>query len=429
MRQHAAERGGDIVGVGALAVFGSSPGQTYVASVFVDPIARDTGWSRTLISGVYTLGSLTAAPAMFLVGQLLDRVGARAALGLVVVLFGAAALAMTWVAHPFHLYVGFAFLRLLGQGSMTVVPTAMVALWFIRLRGRALSLTSLGAVAGQAVFPPLVLMLITRTDWRTAWVALAFVIWLLLLPPVLLLVRRDPESIGLRPDGDPAPAVTTPGADPTARHADEDWTFREARRTRAFWLLMAAGAAPSLITTALTFHHVSFMASRGLTPAVASAVFSIVAVAALAGTFAGGVLSDRLPARFIIAGGQTLLIAAMAWAFTIGAPWAALVYGALLGLSSGVGHALQAVVWPAYFGRRNLGTIRSVAASSTIASAAIGPLPFGWLFDRTGSYDVAIGLFIALPVGAAMAAMSAVKPRRGGRLGRGTRASGISRGG
>jgi MFS family permease len=192
-----------IVGVGALAVFGSSPGQTYVASVFVDPITRDTGWSRTLISGVYTLGSLTAAPAMFAVGQLLDRFGARAALSLVIILFGAAALAMNWVTHPFHLYVGFTFLRLLGQGSMTVIPTAMVALWFIRLRGRALSLTALGAVAGQAVFPPLVYLLITRMGWRTAWLVLAFGIWVVLLPPVLLLVRRDPESVGLRPDGSP----------------------------------------------------------------------------------------------------------------------------------------------------------------------------------------------------------------------------------
>jgi MFS family permease len=63
-----------------LAVFVSSPGQTYVVSVFVGPIERDTGWSRTLISGLYTAGSLTAAAAILLVGRLMDRFGARATL-------------------------------------------------------------------------------------------------------------------------------------------------------------------------------------------------------------------------------------------------------------------------------------------------------------------------------------------------------------
>jgi MFS family permease len=194
--------------------------------------------------------------------------------------------------------------------------------------------------------------------------------------------------------------------------ADDDWTFGQATRTRAFWLLLLAGSSQPLISTALTFHHVSFMASRGLPAGVASAVFSVVAVAALAGTFTAGVLSDRFPVRYLLGAGQGLLLAAMAWSFTISATWEALVYGGLLGLSSGFGHTLQSVVWPNYFGRRHLGMIRSVAASSTIASAAVGPLPFGWLFDVTGSYDLPVLLFLALPVAAAVAAWSAVPPRK-----------------
>jgi cyanate permease len=92
--------------------------------------------------------------------------------------------------------------------------------------------------------------------------------------------------------------------------------------------------------------------------------------------------------------------------------WQALIYGGLLGLTNGFGMTLQAVVWPNYFGRRHLGSIRSVATSGMIASAAIGPLPFGWLFDLTGSYSLGIAVFLALPVISAAAAATAIPPHR-----------------
>lgn len=403
--------GWTILGVAIVAVFISSPGQTYVISVFIDPIQRDTGWSRTLVSGLYTAGSLTAAAGMFVVGRLMDRFGSRATLTMVSLLFGAAALWMSQVSQPFHLYVGFVFLRLLGQGSLTVVPTAMVALWFVRLRGRALSLTSLGAVAGQAAFPPLVYLLIAHMGWRTAWVVLAVVIWVVLVPPAFLLVRRTPESMGLLPDGDARPAgARADGPDP-AWPGDDDWTLEDALRTRPFWLLMLAGSSQSLISTALTFHHVSFMTSLGLDPAMAATVFMMVAVCSLAGTFVVGVLSDRFAPRYLVAAGQVILMSAMLWSFTVSAPWQALVYGGLLGAASGFSLALT-IVWANYFGRLNLGAIRSVAATSMIASAAVGPLPFGWMFDLTGSYRLPILVFLTLPAISALAAIAATPPRR-----------------
>jgi len=172
-----------ILAVGVIGTFIFSPGQTYVVSVFVDPIQQETGWSRTLIAGLYTLGSLTAATAMFLIGRLMDRYGARVMLTAVGVLFGLAALWMSQAGHPVQFYVGFALLRILGQGSLTLLPSTMVALWFTRLRGRALSITALGSVLGQATFPPLIHLAIDRTDWRMAWIMLAAVIWIVLLPP------------------------------------------------------------------------------------------------------------------------------------------------------------------------------------------------------------------------------------------------------
>ena len=156
-------------------MFTSGPGQTYTVSVFVNPIIEELGWSRTSVSGLYTAGSLTAAVAMFLVGRLLDQYGARVVLPAVVVLFGFALIFIGQVSQQWHLYAGFALIRILGQGSLTLIPTTLIAVWFVRFRGRVMALNSLGAVASQAAFPPLLHLLISAYGWRSAWVALGLV--------------------------------------------------------------------------------------------------------------------------------------------------------------------------------------------------------------------------------------------------------------
>lgn len=401
-----------ILAVAMLAVFASSPGQTYVVSVFVGPIQLDTGWSRTLVSALYTLGSLTAAGGILLVGRLMDRFGARATLAGAGLGLGLAALWMSRVDNPLDLYLGFALLRLLGQGALTVVPTAMVAVWFVRLRGRALALTSLGAIAGQAAFPPLVHLLVIRTDWRTAWVILAVAVWVLLLPATLLFVRRSPESMGLLPDGD-APG-RGPGQDPVPAPPRQgaEWTLGEARRTPTFWLVIVAVASQSLITTALTFHHVSFMNSLGIDSATAATVFTVMAPCSLVGTFVAGALLDRVAGHRLLPVAPACLIAAMLWSTGIAEPWQAFAYGGLLGFSSGFGAILQSVIWPSYFGRRHIGTIRSAGAVGMMAAAAIGPLPFGWMFDVSGSPRTTILVFLVVPVVSSLAGLVARPPRR-----------------
>ena len=115
-----------VLAVAGLALFASGPGQTFSISVFIDPIIEDTGWSRTLVSGMYTAGSLTGALAMIFVGRLLDRYGARTMLVAVGFLFGIAVASMGAVRHPAQLYAGFVGIRSLGQGSLTLIPTTLI---------------------------------------------------------------------------------------------------------------------------------------------------------------------------------------------------------------------------------------------------------------------------------------------------------------
>ncbi len=401
-----------ILSVASLTMFTSGPGQTYTFSVFVDPIINDTGLSRSMVSGLYTAGSLTAATGMVLVGRLLDRYGARVMTTIVGVLFGFAALWMSQVSNPAELYAGFAAMRLLGQGSLTLIPTTVVAVWFIRLRGRVMAINSLGSAASFAAFPPLIHLMISIVGWRGAWVSLAFIIWGILLLPAILLLRRSPESVGLRPDGDSVTDQTTEMAGLARPTLEINLTLGEALRTRAFWLLLFAGSSQALISTALVFHHVSLITGKGLDAGLAATVFSVLAPMSLVGNFIAGYLADRYPNRYLLAIAQVILAAAMLWTFVIFQPWQALAYGAILGLASGFFMNITGVIWPNYYGRRHLGSIRGVVTTSMVAFAALGPWPFGLLADLTGGYTRAIVIFLALPVACAAASMAAKPPVR-----------------
>ena len=390
-------------------MFTSGPGQTYSVSVFVNPIIDELGWSRTTVSGLYTAGSLTAAASMFLVGRLLDRHGARVMLVVIALLFGFALMSLSQVSQEWHLYAGFALIRILGQGSMTLIPTTLIALWFVRLRGRVMALNSLGAVASQAMFPPMIHLLITAYGWRSAWVALGLLVWILMLAPAIGLARRNPESLGLRPDGDRGVSEQDMS---DSVEGEDNFTLSEALKTRAFWLLIFAGSSHSLISTALVFHHVSVMDSRGLDAVVAASALSVIAPGALSGTFLAGFLCDRFPNRFVLVSGQFILIFSMLLTFVMTHPWHAIVYGVSLGLGGGILMTTAAVIWPNYYGRANLGSIRGIVTTGMVASAALGPLPFGFLFDVSNSYTLATAIFLVLPAACAVAAFVAVPPRR-----------------
>ena len=393
-------------------MFASGPGQTYSASVFVDPLIEDLKLSRTLVSGMYTAGSLTAAAAMVVVGRLLDRYGARTMLIWVTIAFGVAVMGMSTVHHPAHLYAGFASIRILGQGSLSLIPTTLASIWFVRFRGRATALMGLGSAASLAVYPPLIHLLISNYDWRQAWVILGFMVWGVLLIPAGLLVRRSPESIGLLPDGGTT-SQSRPTQSASSRPAqDTDWTLREALHTRAFWLILFSGSAHSLISTAFIFHHVSLMGSRGLDAGMAAAVLSVLAPVALVGVLCSGFLADAVPNRYLIVANQVVLAAAMVITLFISQAWHAFAYITVLAISNGLHMPVASVIWANYFGRSHLGTIRGVAHVGAIAFSAMGPLPFGFLFDLTDAYTMPVLIFLALPAVSAVAALMALPPQR-----------------
>lgn len=187
--------------VATLVTFASGPGQSYVFAVFVDPIIDDTGLSRTFVSTLYAVGTGFSAAMIMVVSRLVDRFGARIMLVVIAGLTGIACIGMSAVYGPIGLLLGFAALRALGQGSLPITSVILVAQWFVRYRGRAMSILAIGFAASNAAFPPFARFMIEEIGWRGAYVTLGIIVWALIIPATILFVRNQPEDMGLHPDG------------------------------------------------------------------------------------------------------------------------------------------------------------------------------------------------------------------------------------
>ena len=391
-----------MLAIASLAMFASGPGQSHTFSVFLLPISEDLGISRTSVASAYAFATLVAAFGLPHVGRLVDRHGVRTVLIGVGVAFGTAAVAFGAVNGFVLLTLGFAALRFFGQGSLMLCAGNLASQWFDRRRGIALSLTMLGFSMSVAVHPPLAQWLTDAFGWRTAWVAMGVATWLLLLPPVLLLVFDRPEVLGLRPDG-PAKDTATPRPEAPRDGAVVGLSLPEAKRTGAFWIILASNCSFSALVTAMFFHQVSVFGAQGLDTATAASMFSISAVIMVIATPVVGILLDRYPTKPLYAAALLSVGVSLVAMSFVSDLRSAIVFSVLFGVANAAMHAHFTFVWPKFFGRRHLGSIQGVAQMGAVIGASVGPIPLGLGYDHLGGYGGTLVALAAIPVACAVA--------------------------
>jgi MFS family permease len=405
-----------MVAVGAVGIFASGPGQSFIFSIFLTSLSEDLAISQTSISSAYALATLVAAFGLPYVGRAIDRFGVRAVLLLIAALFGLAAISFSRVNSLVVLSVSFMALRFLGQGSLMMSCNNLVAQWFSEKRGFALSLTGLGFSLSVAAYPPLAHWLMEQLGWRQTWIWLGLLSWLLLLPMAWFLVHNKPEDIGLQPDGAsdaalPGDHAATTRTAPKRSTTDVGMTLSEALRTSAFWIIAFGVFTLAMLVTSIFFYQVPILESHGLSAQVAANIFPLTAITMIIFMPIQGRLLDRFPTPVMFAWALLLLSGALiAIAFVDDLP-SAMIYSVVFGMSNAALHAVYAYVWPRYFGRKHLGSIQGTATMIGVVGASLGPLPLGIAYDLFGSYTSALFLFAAQPLLAAILVLFVKPPK------------------
>ncbi len=371
----------------------TSPGQTYAISAFIDSFIQDLGVSRTLVSTLYTAGSLAGSFAMPFVGRQIDVRGARYVATIVSLLLGLTCIYMGFLQNAVMLLIGFWLLRMLGQGCLQMVCRVIINQWWSRKRGMAVGITGVASsLLGTGSFPGFIKWLIPIYGWRTAYALLGGLVACVMGPVSFFLFHDRPEDYGLLPDGG-HPEQSSDGAYPE----EDNWTLNEAIRTPAFWLVIAGLSAISALGTGMTFHFFSIFSDNGLSTTVIAGIFLPIAATRALVQLAGGVIIDRVQIRFVLGTCLLMLTAVMIIVPRISTVEVAYAIGLAMGIRTGLQALVGGTVWARFFGRRYLGTITGVTTTIGVASSALGPMPFGIARDLMGSYKPVLTYLAIIP--------------------------------
>ena len=212
-------------------------------AVVLKPISEDLGWSRTLAAAAITLGSLLGGVLSPFFGPMADRLGPRLLLPLGGALVGLFAIGVSLSTQPWQFYATFIPARALTEFLLCgMIAFTAVANWFYVQRPRVMGLVAMATPLGSAGLSLVYQFFVTHYGWRSAFLALGISLWLFVVIPGVVFLRRQPEDLGLFPDG----------IEPLDRQPDElekksandtaelNWERRDAMRTHALWLLMAS---------------------------------------------------------------------------------------------------------------------------------------------------------------------------------------------
>ncbi len=372
----------------------------YGNGVYLAALRARHGWSTALIASATTAFYLVGAALLTVVSTAIERFGPQRVVLLGMMALSAGVLALAVVTAPWQLYVAYLAMAV-GWATMSLTAiTTILAAWFVRRRGFAISLALNGASAGGILVAPALVYLTGSRGFATALIAVVAAMLLILVPLVTLCVRRRPEDLGVGPDGDPSP----PGdgrARPRSPAAGASGQRAAALRDVGFWTIAIPFAFGLTAQVGFLTHQIAF-----LTPALGTGgtglAVALTTGAAVAGRVGLGLVVDRLDQRLTTAaafGSQAVALLVLAVA---GEPVA--LYLACLGYGLSVGNVitLPALLVQREFAPAAFGTVIGLVMALSQVTFAFGPGLLGLARDLSGNYDAALALCIALKVAAAL---------------------------
>jgi MFS family permease len=393
----------------AFATMGIGVNARTAFSLLFPPIVDEFGWDRGVTAGAFSFGFLVSAALTPAIGRMMDRLGPIAVMESGVALMAAGLLLAPLTSAPWHLYLTLGVL--VGGGSICLGysgQSLFLPNWFVRRRGLAISIAFAGVGVGSVILLPWMQGLIERAGWRTACWTMGLLI-LLVLAPINLLLRKRPEDLGLRPDGDAAPgrAEDAPQSNVVdAAWAAVEWTLGRAVRTARFWWIALGYFCGLYAWYAVQVHQTKYLIEVGFGATTAAWALGLVSLAGIPGQIALGHISDRIGRE---------------WVWTAGSLGFAVCYAALIALKDfqtltllylmivaqgalgyGLTSVIGAVVAEIFQGKHH-GSIFGTVMLAAIAGGAAGPWITGVLYDATGSYAPAFAICIALSALSAVA--------------------------
>ena len=380
-----------------------SIGAMFTYGIFFKDFQQTFGWSRAVISGAMSLAFFIMGAVGVLAGSLNDRIGPR----LIVMASGASLglgyMLMSQMNAWWQLYFLHGILVGIGFATHDVITLSTVARWFDKRRGAMSGIVKVGTGFGQLVVPMAATALIAALGWRNAYLIIGAVSLAIMLA-VAQLMRRDPQQMGLLPDGsrrgyDSAAADSTPVG----------FNLKTATRTLQFWIICAAEFSIFFCMFTVIVHIVPHARDQGLLPTTAAAVISTIGGVSMIGRVVMGAASDKIGGKRALIVCFIIMLGSLVWLQVAGSAWMLFLFAVVYGFAHGGFFTVMSPTVAELFGTGSHGLIFGIVLFSGTLGGSIGPLLTGYIFDVTGSYRAAF-LVLTTLVAIGFALMAFLRP-------------------
>ncbi|MEE8045612.1 MAG: MFS transporter [Dehalococcoidia bacterium] len=414
-RQRGIYRGWYIIGASALSIGAILGTVQFAFGFFIEPLEEEFGWSRTQVNFSLSIGVVTGFLSP-IVGNLMDRVGARWTMAGSILLVAIAFLLRSIMTELWQFYL-FSAIMFAGTPGATMLPAGRLVLtWFPKLRGRMMGIVTSGNNIGSGIAVPIVAGLIGFVGWRWTWGILGIVlIGLAML--VLLVIRDTAEDVRKEQRKRWAPSAISDEANGGLKAG---LTAKAALRTPAFWFLVIGMTLQQFVRTGVVSQMVPHLEQVGFTRAVAATMMIVLAIFAASSKLIFGRLSESITARisFIV----IMILQGIGLSILLISGDSLVTWGAIVvfGLGMGGVGALTPLVIFDMFGLKQFGSIMGLSRMAVTIPVFFGPILAGLIYDSTGKYDrmfmitivlliVSIGTFMLAKVPKEMAASESSK--------------------
>ena len=365
-------------------------------AVLMVQLEEDLSWTLTAITLAYFLRSVIGAVLAPVAGWIGDRYGARRAMLVGVFLYVIGMLLLSRIGSIWELYLYYSFILGVSQALFMVNIPTTVAAWFRKRLGRAVGIQQSAGGMGAAVMAPALAYLLGFTDWQTTFMIIPAVGGVIILS-LLFLFHSDPADKGMKPYGsteDDPPAVSS--TDPGIAKVRSQVFLRHARRTRAFWNLIAIHHLGCLGHSIIMVGVVLFATTtKGMSLEAASIIITIYSACSIVGRLATPMIADRYGAKWVMVVAYFIQGASVAMLFWAQVPWQFYSFAVIFGIGFGGEMSAFLVINRQYYGMGPVRTVYGFQSMGAGLGMALGGLLVGIIFDTFGSYDIAWIISIA----------------------------------
>ena len=369
-------------------------GARFSISVMFKPIAAEFGWSRSTISFAFFLQMAVYAISLSVVGRLYDRYGPKWVIIISTLFLSVGYMMVSLIDSFWQFLIFYGVIAAVGLGGTSVpIFAALTSKWFEKGRGLAVSMGLSGNCMGQFALVPLITYFVINHGWRISHFLIGFVMLVVNIALALLVIKGDPDALGLRPYGS---GGGEPSEEQTGFEASDlvqkDLSLTEAMGTLSFWLIFMAmyfcGGVDFLVAT----HLIPFVTDHGISPTTGGHLFAWLGLMSMVGILVAGPVSDLIGNKIPLAIIFLLRVLLFLLILKYQNLFSFYVFSLLFGVTFLISAPLLPVLTGKLYGFSHVGLISGFITTFHHLGAGLGGFIGGLIYDKTGSYQGAFFL-------------------------------------